>query len=270
MKSKGMSTRSEFASWIRSHSLTLVDLELDAVLLEAVSRPRKLDLKDVSGLPIAPDMFMLEEASLLLNGWWAGDDALRVVRRSGKRAGQTFLAGRQIGAAFETLERTAKGADTASQAGKTPKARDHFRAMGFADCSAESSYFVEIGAAIDLLKHEPLTEPVLNGNVLRSLNASARPTYEDLERTISVLDREFRELKLTINAAKVKQANRMLEALRALDNFAARKWGGTRTSRLDLYDTHVIHDPTLGEAKVPTREELETWIKAAAKAAAHK
>lgn len=257
----GRTDRDAFADWIRSENFSLTDLERvgDPSVAKALISPQSAWWKgilDDSDEPISGTMLPLEQAALLFAGWSAAEDGIGVVRKARSRLGKTFAAGRSISAAAEVLERHAKVSRPPIKGAKE-----------FAFSTREQSYFVEFDVARKILRSAPLSEHFLSEPIERLFRQyawmkDAKPTYAQLAAANSALEKELATIKATHKAATVKRANRMLEALKALDKFIAANWLMTRRELLDLYEERIVNNPgRKAEWNVPTRDELERWIK---------
>jgi hypothetical protein len=257
----GRTDRDAFADWIRSENFSLTDLEKigDPGVAKALISPQSAWWKgilDNSDEPIPGTMLPLEQAALLFAGWSAAEDGVGVVRMARSRLGKTFAAGRSISAAAEVLERHARIPRPPIKGSKE-----------FAFSRREQSCFVEFDVARKILRRAPLSEHFLSEPIERLFRQhawmkDAKPTYAQLAAANVALEKELATIKATHKAATVKRANRMLEALKALDKFATANWSMTRNELLDLYEDGIVNNPSRkAEWSVPTRDELERWIK---------
>lgn len=262
MKTKNStSNRDAFAAWMITENFYLTDLEASdqASLVKALITPRRWwwwhDEVGMNGEPIPLNMVPLETAVLMLTGWHITEHANRAIAAATSRAGQTFSAGRNISAALDILKRRS---NEIYHAGRSD---DGF---SFSECGQGS--FIDLQTARRLLRQANSTEHFLSEPIellLRDVAfvADLMPTYAQLQAENAELSKKLLQINTSHKAATVRRATRMLEALKALDEFARDKWG-KRSDLLERYEKEVVRDlPRAAHLKVPTREELEGWIK---------
>ncbi|RYG19831.1 MAG: hypothetical protein EON96_02195 [Caulobacteraceae bacterium] len=211
---------------------------------------------DDSEVPVPPTMLPLEEAALLFTGWSAGEGGNRAVLLARSRVGQTFAAGRNISTAATVLEHHAKASTANNKI-----------SGGFTYSTLEQSYFVDFEVARKLLIKAPLSQHFLSEPMERLFRQhawadGAKPSYAQLEAENAALARELAATKGSHKAATIRRANRMLEGLKALEGLAKAKWSKSREELLDFYDDKIVsYLDEKAEWNVPTRYELERWIK---------